>query len=255
MIGDRFENATQKNPRVNPDQPEHISERPASSHPEAATGGEPIAHISVEYAKCAQSVGLYKITFPAAHSQARHSMVRAINLSIALCFVAACQRPPNPAQWPTLASPPPEAVGALRHELSRSELVFVGRLVAADTGWTGYTGALVMITKAVTFNVLDILKGSPPPKTLILQYIMFSREVWVEEHPSGGIRLDPRFFVRGSEYIVLASRIPEWEDDDFYIMGEAGEGVWLNTPENLAGIKALLRESSAGGTPHPTDVP
>lgn len=118
--------------------------------------------------------------------------------------------------------------------------MFVGRLVAVDTDWTGYTGSLVIMRKSATFEVLDTLKGSPPSTTITLQYVMFGRRVWVEEHPTGGIRLDPRFFVKGSEYLVLASRIPEFKDGAFYFDGDAAEGVWLNTPENLAGIKAHL---------------
>ncbi len=176
-----------------------------------------------------------------------------ISIPIALCFLAACQRPPDPAEWPTVAPLPYDAAVSLQKLLSRSELVFVGRLVAVDTGWTGYTGSLVVMEKSVTFDVLDTLKGSPPSKRITLQYVMFGKRVWVEEYPSGGIRLDPRFFVKGSEYVVIASRVPQLDDEAFYIRGNDAEGVWLNTPANLAGIRSLLQAKSSGGTTHPKD--
>jgi hypothetical protein len=123
-------------------------------------------------------------------------------------------------------------------------VVFVGRLVVADTGWTGYTGALAISKKTITLNVVEALKGVPPSNTLTLQYVMFGKRAWVEERPSGGIRLDLRFFVKGSDYIVLASKVPSYNDENLYINGDASEGVWLNTPENLAGIRALVTRKS-----------
>jgi hypothetical protein len=167
-------------------------------------------------------------------------MFRRLGVPLVLFLTIACHRSPDPARWPTIASLRSEGAASLRDQLGRSDVVFVGRLVAADTGWTGYTGALAISKKTITLNVVEALKGVPPSNTLTLQYVMFGKGAWVEERPSGGIRLDPRFFVKGSDYIVLASKVPSYNDGDLYIDGDASEGVWLSTAENLAGIRALV---------------
>jgi hypothetical protein len=56
--------------------------------------------------------------------------------------------------------------------------------------------------------------------------------------------------VKGSDYIVLASKVPSYKDGNLYINGDVSEGVWLNTAENLAGIRTLVARKGEPSGPH-----
>jgi RHS repeat-associated protein len=68
LIGDRFENATQANPQLNPFQLASFPARPFANSPEGTTRGELLTHILAEYAAAANAGEFSPTTFHASHS-------------------------------------------------------------------------------------------------------------------------------------------------------------------------------------------
>lgn len=126
-----------------------------------------------------------------------------IALAFSTAAPTACTRRPAGFE---LGQLPAADVAEYQRQIKTAEVVLVGRLIAVDTEWTGYSGVLAICATA-SFRVETVLKGTMRENELTVENYMVGKSLWVEERSShSGLRLASAFFVRGAEYIVLVDK-------------------------------------------------